>query len=76
MNSHQNARTTPHLRRLMVTRVLEQGYAPMRVAEELGISVRTGSWPGTICTTRRPQAASASPRFRSRRPAGVAVIVR
>ncbi|HEX9842227.1 MAG TPA: IS481 family transposase, partial [bacterium] len=41
MNSHQNARTTPHLRRLMVTRVLEQGYAPARVAEELGISVRT-----------------------------------
>jgi len=41
MNSHKNARTTLYLRSLMVSRVLEQGYAPARVAEELGISVRT-----------------------------------
>lgn len=41
MNSHQNARTTLYSRVLMVTRVLEQSHTPARVAEELGISVRT-----------------------------------
>ena len=41
MNSHKNARTTMHTRALLVSRVLDQGLAPGRVADDLGISVRT-----------------------------------
>jgi transposase InsO family protein len=41
MNSHKNARTTPHTRALLARRVIEQGQSPCRVADELGISLRT-----------------------------------
>jgi len=41
MNSHKNARTTVHTRALLVSRVLDQGLPPSRVADDLGISVRT-----------------------------------
>jgi len=41
MNSHKNARTTPHTRALLARRVIEQGLPPFRVADDLGISVRT-----------------------------------
>lgn len=41
MNIHKNARTTPHIRGLIVSRVLDQNLSPHRVAGELGISLRT-----------------------------------
>ena len=41
MNIHKNARTTPHIRGLIASRVLDQNLPPCRVAEELGISLRT-----------------------------------
>ena len=41
MNIHKNARTNPHIRGLIVSRVLEQNLSPRRVAEELGVSLRT-----------------------------------
>ena len=45
MNIHKNARTTPHSRRLMVRRVLDEKQPASRVAAEFGISERTvGKW--------------------------------
>jgi transposase InsO family protein len=41
MNIHQNARTTPHSRALIVFRVLEQKQPPREVAADFGVSVRT-----------------------------------
>ena len=41
MNLHQNARTTPHSRRLMVRRVLDQKQSASRVAADFGVSERT-----------------------------------
>lgn len=41
MNIHKNAKTNPHIRALIVSRVLEQIQPPDRVAEELRISLRT-----------------------------------
>lgn len=41
MNSHKNARTTPYSRGVLVERVQTLGVPPSRVAEELGISLRT-----------------------------------
>jgi len=41
MNSHKNARTTVHTRLVLVQRVSELGQSPCRVAEDLGVSVRT-----------------------------------
>ena len=41
MNIHKNTRTTSHIRGLIVSRVLGQNLSPRRVAEELGISLRT-----------------------------------
>jgi len=38
---HPNAKTTPHIRELIVRRVLEEGEAPREVAEFLGVSRRT-----------------------------------
>jgi transposase-like protein len=41
MNLHENARTTPHSRLLMVRRVLEQQQAATKVAAAFGVSERT-----------------------------------
>jgi len=41
MNSHKNAKTNPHIRALIASRVLEENRSPDRVAEELDISLRT-----------------------------------
>ncbi|MFQ5508525.1 MAG: IS481 family transposase [Leptospirillia bacterium] len=41
MNIHQNARTTPHSRALIVFRVLDERRPPREVAADFGISVRT-----------------------------------
>jgi len=41
MNIHQNARTTPHSRALIVFRVLEEGQPPQTVAANFGVSART-----------------------------------
>ena len=41
MNSHKNARLTPHGRELLVRRVLEQGLRPEEAAQAMGVSVRT-----------------------------------
>lgn len=41
MNIHQNARTTPHSRALIVFRVLEEKQLPREVATSFGVSVRT-----------------------------------
>lgn len=41
MNIHKNAKTNPHIRALIVTRVLEERHCPHRVAQELAISLRT-----------------------------------
>lgn len=41
MNTHKNARTTPHGRALMVQRVLKQGRSPKSVATDFGVSERT-----------------------------------
>ena len=41
MNSHQNARTTVYSRGLIVSRVLVEHCPPQRVAQEMGISLRT-----------------------------------
>lgn len=41
MNIHKNAKTNPHIRALIATRVLEQNHSPVRVAQELGVSLRT-----------------------------------
>ncbi|HZS58201.1 MAG TPA: helix-turn-helix domain-containing protein, partial [Gemmatimonadaceae bacterium] len=40
MKVHRNAKTTPKMRQLIVTRA-EQGWTDARIAEALGISVRT-----------------------------------
>lgn len=40
-NHHQNARTTFHIRALMVQRVMEQGMHPLLVAEQFAINVST-----------------------------------
>lgn len=40
MNAHKNARTTPHIRELIVAR-LEAGWRPAQIAEAIGVSVRT-----------------------------------
>ena len=41
MNLHQNARTTPRSRRLMIRRVLDQKQPARRVAADIGVSERT-----------------------------------
>jgi transposase InsO family protein len=41
MNIHQNARTTPHSRALIVVRVVEEKQPPRVVAADFGVSVRT-----------------------------------
>ncbi|GAA0564388.1 hypothetical protein GCM10008997_10840 [Halomonas salifodinae] len=41
MNTHKNARLTPHGRALLVRRVLEEGLRPEEVAQAQGVSVRT-----------------------------------
>ncbi len=41
MNAHKNAGTTPHIRVLMVRRVLEEGRSPGSVALDVGVSERT-----------------------------------
>ena len=43
MKLHGDARTCPHSRLLMVRRVEEEGWTPMRAAEAAGVSVRTVS---------------------------------
>ena len=43
MNVHGNARTCPHSRRLLVERVIEQGWTLAAAAEAAGVSVRTVS---------------------------------
>jgi transposase InsO family protein len=40
MNTHKNARTTPHLRAFFVQRI-RQGFTPQEVATACGVSVRT-----------------------------------
>ena len=40
-NHHQNARTTVHIRALMVQRVMEQGMPARQVAEQFGVDVST-----------------------------------
>ena len=44
MNAHKNARTTPHIRALMVRRVNEEGRSVKSVAAELGVSERAVRW--------------------------------
>ena len=41
MNSHKNARLTPHGRALLVRRVLEEGLRPVEAAQAMGVSRRT-----------------------------------
>ena len=41
MNTHQNARLTPHGRALLVRRVIDEGLRPAEVAQAQGVSVRT-----------------------------------
>lgn len=41
MKLHRNAKTTPQMRALMVTRVTQQGWTQARTAEAAGVSVRT-----------------------------------
>lgn len=41
MNIHENARSTPRSRAMLVCRVREQGWAPAAAAQAAGISVRT-----------------------------------
>jgi transposase-like protein len=41
MNLHKHARTTPHSRRLMVHRVLDEKQPTTRVAADFGVSERT-----------------------------------
>ena len=41
MNSHKNARLTPHGRALLVRRILEHGLRPAEAAQAMGVSVRT-----------------------------------
>lgn len=41
MNMHENARTTPISRALLIQRVEEEGWSPRRAAEAAGISPRT-----------------------------------
>jgi transposase len=43
MKLHGNARTCPHSRRLMVRRILEEGWTLAQAAEAAGVSVRTVS---------------------------------
>ena len=43
MKLHGNARTCPHSRRLIVGRVVEQGWTLAQAAEAAGVSVRTVS---------------------------------
>jgi len=44
MNAHKNARTTLHIRALMVRRVNEEGRSVKSVAAELGVSERAVRW--------------------------------
>ena len=44
MNAHKNARTTPHIRALMVRCVNEEGRSVKSVAPDLGVSDRTVRW--------------------------------
>ena len=47
MNIHENARTTPASRALLVRRVLEQGWKPRQAAAAVGVSARTAyKWLG------------------------------
>ena len=41
MKLHRNAKTTPLMRRLIIDRVIHQGWLPARAAEAAGVSVRT-----------------------------------
>jgi transposase InsO family protein len=41
MNSHKNARLTPHGRALLVRRVIEEGLRPVEAAQAMGVSCRT-----------------------------------
>lgn len=41
MKLHGNAKTTPRMRQLMIDRVTQQGWTQQRVAEAVGVSVRT-----------------------------------
>ncbi|UYG06495.1 IS481 family transposase [Halomonas sp. M4R1S46] len=41
MNTHKNARLTPHGRALLVRRVVDEGLRPEEVAQAQGVSVRT-----------------------------------
>ncbi|ATJ81412.1 IS481 family transposase [Halomonas beimenensis] len=41
MNTHQNARLTPHGRALLARRVIDEGIRPREVAQAQGVSVRT-----------------------------------
>ncbi|WP_311945600.1 IS481 family transposase [Halomonas piscis] len=41
MNTHKNARLTPHGRSLLVARVIDEGLRPREVAQAQGVSVRT-----------------------------------
>jgi len=41
MNNYKNAKTTPHIRALMVHRVIHEGKQASSVAQELGVSPRT-----------------------------------
>ena len=47
---HRNARTCPQSRRLLVERVLEQGWSLAAAAEAAGVSVRVG---GLVATAAR-----------------------
>lgn len=40
MNAHKNARTTPHIRELIVAR-RQDGWSAAEIAEAIGVSVRT-----------------------------------
>lgn len=45
-NQHQNARTTVHIRALMVQRVMEQGVHPRLMAEQFAVKVSpVYKWP-------------------------------
>ncbi|MBF7054602.1 helix-turn-helix domain-containing protein, partial [Halomonas sp. KAO] len=41
MNTHKNARLTPHGRALLAARVIDEGLRPRDVAQAQGVSVRT-----------------------------------
>ena len=41
MRLHRNAKTTPHMRALLVHRIGQEGWEPSEAADAAGISVRT-----------------------------------